>query len=66
MTEIFSPVKSSPVNLKDWSNMGSLQASLGSLRLVADWPLLVSIVERVPNLVDHRSSPYYATNNPTT
>ena len=47
MTEIFSPVKSSPV--KDWSNMGTLQASLGSLRLVADWPLLVSIVERVPN-----------------
>jgi len=36
LTEIFSPVKSGPV--KDWSNMGSLQASLSSLKLAADWP----------------------------
>ena len=35
LTEIFGPVKSGPV--KDWSKMGSLQASLSSLRLVADW-----------------------------
>ena len=35
LTEIFGPVKSGPV--KDWSEMGSLQASLSSLRLVADW-----------------------------
>ena len=35
LTEIFSQVKPGPG--KDWSNMRSLQASLSSLRLVADW-----------------------------
>ena len=35
LTEIFGPVKSGPVF--DWSKMGSLQASLSLLRLVADW-----------------------------
>ena len=47
MTEIFGPVKRGPV--KDWSKMGSLQASLSSFRLVTDWLWLVAIVEGVPD-----------------
>jgi len=38
LTEIFSPVKAGPVKDCQWSNMGSLQASVSWLKLVADWP----------------------------